>query len=180
VKIFACIDIDIEARTIAFALVLFCPNLSVIRVDTQKWLVSDSLAAGCYCQPTLLSLWREETETRRETPFLARRKRSLVTRSLPSFLWNIYHLHLHTLSLSPGYPHIQQHSNDFSLDSVNIAYRNLLKKRKTPRTRHIASMSLTPRGHSSSNIHYGSGRGFIVLRRSPRERLWVDYDPAVD
>jgi hypothetical protein len=50
-----------------------------------------------------------------------------------------------------------------------------------PRTEHIASMSLTSiRDYKSSNIHNGSRRGFIVLRRSPKERLWVHYDPALD
>jgi hypothetical protein len=42
----------------------------------------------------------------------------------------------------------------------------------------IASMSLTPtRDSTSSNIHNGGGRGYIVLRRSPKERLWITNDP---
>jgi hypothetical protein len=46
---------------------------------------------------------------------------------------------------------------------------------------HIASMSLTPtRDSTSSTIHNGGGRGHIVLRRSPKERLWITNDPAFD
>ena len=110
-------------------------------------------------------------------PPLLPAKTILVTISCPLSWISIHTLH-------PGYRHIHLLNTDrrppvFSTPlSLLIAHCNSINSRSLGI---IASMSLTPiRDYTSSNIHNGSGRGLLVLRRSPRERLWVDYDPALD
>jgi len=103
-------------------------------------------------------------------PHSLRKVPSLVTTSLTRAVLPYRHL-LFSIYSESEYPGIL-----FSLLQIILCDPSVLFAFED-----TASMNLRPiRDHTSSNIHNGSGRGFIVLRRSPKERLWIDYDPALD
>lgn len=55
-----------------------------------------------------------------------------------------------------------------------------IRNLRRPHPTKIASMSrITDRDFTSLYIHNGGGRGYIVLRRPPKERIWTTTNPAI-